>query len=114
MRAPALFTSAAALCVLLALAQPHTSAATKAAGATHTVTIEGMVFVPATLEVQRGDTIVWVNRDLFPHTATARDRSFESREIAAGASWKHVANSPGRFAYICSLHPTMKATLVVE
>ena len=40
-------------------------------GKDYTVTIEGMQFKPQELTVQRGDRIVWVNKDLFPHTATA-------------------------------------------
>ena len=38
----------------------------------HTVTIEGMRFQPEMLTVERGDTIVWVNKDLVPHTATSK------------------------------------------
>ena len=35
-------------------------------------------------------------------------------ELAAGASFRFTATKQGRFAYICTLHPTMKGTLVVE
>ena len=35
---------------------------------THTVTIENFGFQPESLTVTRGDTIVWVNKDLVPHT----------------------------------------------
>jgi plastocyanin len=85
-----------------------------AAGATHTVSIEGMAFVPATLTVRKGDTIVWANRDLVPHTATAQDKSFDSREIPAGKSWKLVAKTGGKMAYVCTFHPTMKGLLQVD
>ena len=40
------------------------------AQAAHTVVIENMQFNPATLTVRRGERIVWVNKDLFPHTVT--------------------------------------------
>ena len=36
----------------------------------HVVEIRGMAFHPAVLEIHRGDTVVWVNRDFVPHTAT--------------------------------------------
>ncbi|HEY0825022.1 MAG TPA: cupredoxin family copper-binding protein [Ramlibacter sp.] len=84
-----------------------------AAAATHTVTIEGMKFVPETLTVKKGDRIVWTNKDVVPHTATAKG-AFDSRSIAAGKSWSHVARKPGRHAYVCTFHPGMKATLVVQ
>jgi plastocyanin len=78
-----------------------------------TVTIENMRFSPETLTVKRGDRVVWVNKDLFPHTATAQG-VFDSKSIAPKASWTHVADKAGRYGYVCTLHPTMKATLVVE
>ncbi len=95
------------LAALLAL-QPS------AAGAkTRTVTIEGMKFAPAALTVKRGDTLVWDNRDLVPHTATARG-VFDSGAIAPGTSWRMVAQKPGRYEVVCAFHPTMKAVLVIE
>lgn len=83
------------------------------AAQTHTIAIEGMQFAPAAVTVKRGDTVVWVNRDLVPHTATARG-AFDSGAIAAGKSWKMTATAEGRYQYVCTLHPTMKASLVIE
>lgn len=88
-------------------------AALPALGATHTVAIEGMQFSPATLAVRRGDQVVWVNKDLVPHTATAA-KAFDSGTVAPGKSWRMTATKPGRYEYVCTLHPTMKAVLVVE
>ena len=83
------------------------------AAQTHTIAIEGMQFAPAAVTVKRGDTIVWVNRDLVPHTVTARG-AFDSGPIAAGKAWKMTAKAEGRYEYVCTLHPTMKATLAIE
>jgi len=85
-----------------------------AAPVTHTITIEGMQFSPATLEVRVGDTVVWQNKDIVPHNATATNRSFESPELASGASWQFKAERKGSFSYFCTLHPPMQATLVVK
>ena len=79
--------------------------------ATHTVVMEAVAFQPAALSVKVGDRVVWVNRDPFPHTATAA--AFDSKDIAPGASWTYTAKAPGEFSYVCTLHPTMKATLHV-
>jgi plastocyanin len=84
-----------------------------AAAATRTIVIDAMQFATPSLTVRRGDAVVWVNRDLVPHTATAPD-GFDSGVIAPGKSWTWRADRPGRFEYVCTLHPTMKARLVVE
>jgi plastocyanin len=87
------------------------SAAAAAKPVTHTVTIDGTRFQPESLAVKPGDTVVWVNKDPFPHTVTSKDGGFDSREIQPGASWKYKARTKGEFTYICTLHPTMKGTL---
>jgi plastocyanin len=84
-----------------------------ARAATHTVTIEGMQFSPATLTVRRGDTVVWQNKDVVPHTATAKGL-FDSGAIAVGGHWSRVLKKPGRHAYACTFHPGMKAAVVVQ
>ena len=81
---------------------------------THTVTIEGMRFLPEVLTVAPGDTVVWVNKDLVPHTATSTAGGFDSKDIQADKSWKFTIRKTGDFAYICTFHPTMKALLRVK
>lgn len=81
---------------------------------THTVTMENMRFRPQTLTVARGDSVVWVNKDLVPHTATSRAGGFDSQLIPAEKSWRLTVRKKGDFAYICTLHPTMTATLRVR
>jgi plastocyanin len=111
-RAPAV--SAVAL-VLVMLGMTSGAVAGAAKPASHTVTIEGTAFSPADLSVVAGDTIVWVNKDPYPHSATSTAGSgFDSRSIAPEKSWKYVARKKGDFPYICSIHPSMKATLHVK
>ncbi len=82
---------------------------------TWTVKIAGMQFEPATVTVTRGDTIVWVNDDVVAHTATSSVAGrFDSHAIAPGGKWQYQANLPGRYAYACTFHPTMHATLIVK
>lgn len=83
------------------------------AAKTHTVAMDGTRFVPETITVEKGDRVVWVNKDPFPHTATA-ERAFDSGNVAPGASWSYVARESGEFAYVCTLHPGMKGRLVVQ
>jgi plastocyanin len=107
-------TALAALPVERASSAPEKAAA---APKTHTVKIKGMAYVPATLEVSVGDTVVWVNEDMVAHTATAivdGTTIFDSGVFAPKASWKWVASKPGKIPYVCTLHPTMKGTLIVR
>jgi plastocyanin len=73
-----------------------------------------MRFGEGTLTVHKGDRVTWVNKDLFPHTVTADDGTFDSGSIAAEASWTYTANKTGEYAYTCTFHPTMKARLIVK
>ena len=74
--------------------------------------IEAVSFQPDVLTMRAGDSVVWLNRDPFPHTATSN--GFDSRIIAAGQSWRYTPKARGEFPYVCTLHPTMKATLRVK
>jgi plastocyanin len=107
------FVAAAAISIFCAL-EAQVGIAASALPTTHTVIVAGMKFEPASLTVKRGDRVVWVNRDFFPHTATALDRSFDSGDIGTNAAWTYVADKSGTFSYVCTLHPTMKATLTVK
>ena len=80
----------------------------------HNIAISGFKFVPDTLTVKTGETVEWKNEDTVVHTATADDKTFDSGTIAPGKSWTFVASKPGTYAYICTNHPNMKATLIVK
>ena len=80
---------------------------------THTVAVDSMRFSPATLTVNLGDSIVWVNKDILPHTATTLKPGFDSKVIQPGKSWRYTVRKKGEFAYTCSFHP-MNAILRVK
>lgn len=82
-------------------------------GTTHKVSIKGFEYVPKQLTVHPGDTVVWTNEDIVPHTATAKG-VFDSKEIGSKESWTYKAGRKGKFPYICTYHPTMKGELNVE
>jgi len=86
---------------------------TLASAATHEVFIENMSFKPAELEVSRGDTVTWINKDFVPHNATAEGGVFRSPDLELDQTWSYRAEQVGEFAYYCSLHPTMRANLIV-
>jgi plastocyanin len=89
-------------------------AAGDASPKTYTVVIEQMRFTPSALTVHRGDRVTWINKDLFPHTASANSKAFDSKSIASNASWTYVADRPGTYPYLCIFHPGMAGTLNVQ
>ncbi len=107
------FALACATALSLLFAGGGIDVAAAAQVTTHTVVIDGVKYEPETLTVKRGDTVVWVNKDPFPHTVTAKG-VFDSHEIAAGKSWRYKPRKAGEYAYVCTLHPNMKGTLKVE
>jgi len=76
--------------------------------------MEATGYAPQTLTVHRGDRVRWVNKDPSPHTVTSRAGGFDSHSIPPDKSWTYVVRKTGTFPYICTLHPTMTGTLVVE
>ena len=85
-----------------------------AAPRTHTVDIRLFKYEPAVLTVHAGDTIVWVNHDVVPHTATDTAKAWDTGLIAAGARGRVVADVAGEHEYLCAYHPEMRGRLVVR
>ncbi len=81
---------------------------------THTVEIRGMAFAPAQLTIKAGDTVVFVNRDRAPHTATGRGGTFDSGRLRRGDQAALTFTSAGTYDYFCEVHPRMTAQIVVE
>ena len=81
--------------------------------ASHTVIIKATSYTPQELTVKRGDTVVWINKDPFPHTVTAAG-TFDSKSIPVGGKWKYTARQLGDHAYTCTFHPNMKGRLIIE
>lgn len=84
------------------------------AAASHTVDMDGTGFNPAEITIAVGDTIQWVNKDPFPHTATSEAGGFDSDKIAAGKSWKFTFKKKGDFDYVCTYHDTMTGKIHVQ
>jgi plastocyanin len=59
-----------------------------------------------------GDTIVWKNNDIFRHTATARDKSFDV-DLPAKSEARVRVGAAGTIAFFCKFHPGMTGELVV-
>ncbi len=105
------------LSMFVACMSPHILVAAPAAqpesGPT-VVIIKQMHFDPHDITVRVGGTVEWKNEDIFTHTVTANDGSFDSGPIAPGTSWKTTLTRAGQIAYHCRPHPNMTAQLTVK
>ena len=75
------------------------------------VEIQGFKFVPTAPLIRRGDTIVWINKDIVPHSATAVSGSWDTGRIDAGKQIEMIAAANMFERYYCKFHPTMTARL---
>lgn len=96
----------------LAAALVVCAAAAKGSSRTVTVHIADMKFTPAHLVIHPGDTVVWQNDDLVPHSVVGG--GFMSPNIPAGKTYRWTASQQGTFPYICTLHPVMKGQVTVK
>ena len=86
-------------------------AASPAPAATITVTIDRLVFSPASIEAKVGDTIEWVNKDAFAHTATVKG-GWEVM-IPPKSKGRITLEQAGAVDYFCRFHPNMKGRVDV-
>ncbi|MEP6464951.1 MAG: cupredoxin family copper-binding protein [Parafilimonas sp.] len=82
-------------------------------GAGNAVSIKNFAFSVSSLSVAKATTVTWTNNDAVTHTVTADDASFDSGNIAPGATFSHIFNTAGTVAYHCSIHTSMKANVVI-
>jgi plastocyanin len=80
--------------------------------ATIQITMENLVISPADASANVGDTIEWINKDVFAHTATARNGDWDVI-MPPKKTVTSVLNKAGAVEYYCRFHPNMKATLVI-
>ena len=105
---------AVAVCIVCAAALHKGAAAAEPAPQTYVVTIDQMRFDPPQLTVHVGDRVLWRNKDLVSHTASADAKAFDSHEISPDGTWRFVARHRGHYPYHCTLHPVMRGELIVQ
>ena len=96
--------------IVLALALA--AIAVPAHAATIQIVMQDLVFAPAEVSAKVGDTIEWVNKDVFAHTATARNGDFDVN-LPPKKTVTSVLNKAGTVEYYCRFHPNMKAVLKI-
>jgi len=79
------------------------------------IEISNMQFSPARVVVKSGSQVTWEQQDAAPHVViSSNSNELRSSTLRSGQSYTHTFNEPGTYEYYCSLHPSMRGTIVVE
>jgi plastocyanin len=78
------------------------------------VQIDGFRFTPVTLDIAVGTQVIWTNKQNVAHDVTADDKKYFSNTLETDETYSHTFTTPGTYTYHCSIHPFMKATVVVH
>jgi plastocyanin len=80
----------------------------------NTVTIKNNTFSPATMYIQNGTTVSWINKDSVTHRVVSNTRLFDSGNLANGMSYNYTFNRAGSYPYHDLMNPAMTGTIVVN
>ena len=79
----------------------------------HRVEIKQMMFVPADLVVNSGDTITFINLDMVEHDVTEqKEKKWASPKLTTGMQFTRVFHEST--SYFCSIHPVMTGRIIIE
>ena len=82
---------------------------------TYQVQITDFAFKPAQINIKAGDLVIWTNEDPVSHTVESDSGSeISSLSLSKGRSYSHTFETTGTYSYHCSIHPSMKGTVIVE
>lgn len=85
-----------------------------AAEGTVEIVMKGFQFDPSEVTVKVGQEISWRNEDSAEHDAFSEKDGLDTADIGQGATTEYTPDKAGTINYICSIHPQMKGTLIVE
>jgi plastocyanin len=97
---------------------PATTPATPAqAGGSNQIAIKNFAFSPATLTIKTGTPVTWTNQDGAPHQIASDPGApvaFQSEPLPNGVSYQFTFTQAGIYSYHCTIHPSMKGTIIVQ
>ena len=93
----------------------NTSNSAVSVGSTsESVAIRDFAFTPGNLQVPVGAKVTWTNYDDAPHSATAKDGTWDTGILSKGESKTLTFDKAGDYTYYCTVHPSMVARLQVR
>lgn len=85
-----------------------------------TISMKDLAFDPATATVKAGTIVTWENHDNASHQVvadaapvTVYTNSLKTNVMAPGQNWSFTFDEAGAYNYHCTLHPSMKGTIIV-
>ena len=78
------------------------------------VSAKNFMFAPGSVTVKAGTTVTWVNLDDEPHTVFSDAGLFRSSALDTQERFSFKFDKAGTYHYLCTIHPRMVGTVVVE
>lgn len=97
--------------------QNSNSSSQNQSASTGSIDIKNMIFTPSQITVAKGGTVTWTNNDTTTHTVVDDLSNVDgpkSGNIEPGQTYSFTFNKTGSFQYHCSIHPSMRGTIVVK
>jgi len=106
------FLIAAAIVTLTIMARPAVPRAD--AAPSPQIVVQNFMFTPTSLKIKAGSTVTWINKDDEPHTVFSDKGLFRSGALDTNEQFSYKFDQPGTYRYVCTIHPRMLGTIVVE
>lgn len=78
----------------------------------YTVNMSNFAFSPATIIINKGDSVTWVNQDSSPHNIVGS--FFRSSLLAQRQSYTVTFDEDRTYNYSCGIHPQMQGVVIVQ
>jgi plastocyanin len=78
------------------------------------IVVKNFMFQPMSLTVKAGSTVTWTNMDEEPHTVVSSSGLFRSSALDTKDSFSFKFDKAGTYSFVCSIHPQMVGTIVVQ
>ena len=80
----------------------------------NTVTIQNASFVPASMNVTVGTTVMWINKANATQNVVSDNGLFNSGNLSNGMSYNYTFNQSGTYPYHSSINTSMTGTIIVS
>jgi plastocyanin len=78
------------------------------------IAIKDFMFAPTSLKIKAGTAVMWINKDDEPHTIVSETGLFRSGGVDTNETFVYTFEKPGTYHFVCTIHPRMVGTIVVE